>query len=638
MILGTAGHVDHGKTALVQALTGIDTDRLPEEKKRGMTLELGFAHLTLESGLTLGVIDVPGHERFVKAMIAGAGGVDVAMLIVAVDEGVMPQTREHIDICSLLGVRAGLVVLTKSDLLPALGPEWLPMVEADIREAVRGSVFEDAPVLRVSARTGDGLPALKSAIAVAVKQLQRVGDEGPLFLPIDRAFSVKGFGCVVTGTVRSGSLSTADVVALVPSDCGPLRIRGLQVHGQSASVAHRGSRVAVNLAGVEADAVARGGALVRQSELPAVQAFDARVTLLASVERPLARRSRQLLGIGTDAVDCVVTLLGVDEVRPGESALAQVRVRRPIAAMPQQRFVLRGTQAQPGRGATLGGGVVLTLNPRRKRRETAQRLQAFETAEPLLRAQWLIEESGYAGLGEAELPVRLSTSTRETQRLVEQLLARGLAVRVDAESRRLLAGSVFTAMGQRVCKRLEGFHAEHPDAPGMNREEMKQRVGIDDERTFSRVVSTLVAAARIELKAEVMHLPGRGREFDEATRALKASVAERLKKAQLAPPTPAELALALRLTEPRVVQTLQMLADEGTLVRAGELFFDAGAVAALQQRLEAHFSQHPQMSTQQFKELTGQTRKFTIPLAEYFDAIRLTLRVGEVRVWRQAKN
>jgi selenocysteine-specific elongation factor len=637
VIVGTAGHVDHGKTSLVKALTGIDTDRLPEEKRRGITLELGFAHLDLPGGLRLGVVDVPGHERFVKAMTAGAGGIDLALLVVAADEGVMPQTREHVDICSLLGVRRGVLVVTKSDLLPGLGEGWLELLETELRGLVAGTFLEGAPLVPVSAKTGEGLDGLKQELQRQVSALSAEGSprspEGPLFLPIDRAFTIKGFGCVVTGTVWSGRLSLADEVALVPGLAGPLRLRGLQEHGKPVERAQAGERVAVNLVGVETQDVARGMALVRQGELDAARVLDVELTL-PSVETPLARRSRQLVTVGTAQVEAVVRLLDVEALRPGETCFAQLRLAHPVAAMPQLRLILRGTRAVAGRGTTLGGGRVLALDAPRRRAGASAVLAELATADLPKRLQWLTSQAGYRGLTEAELFARASASQKELSRALEACAARGQVVLVDKEARRFVAGAVMSALQQRSRALLDRFHAEHPEADGVSREELRQRLGVPHERTFARVLAPLIEARAVEVDKELLRLPGRGRTFTEASNTLRADIVRVLDTSGLQPPLVADLAVKVKATPARLTELLGSLAAEGLVVRAGELFFSAKAIAALEGKLVAFLAEHGRISTQEFKDLSGLSRKFLIPLAELFDARKVTLRVGESRVLR----
>lgn len=640
MIVGTAGHVDHGKTSLVRALTGIDTDRLPEEKRRGITLELGFAHLALPGGRVVGVVDVPGHERFVRAMTAGAGGVDVALLVVAADEGVMPQTREHLDICGLLGVRAGVLVVTKADLLPGLGEGWLELLEAELRALCADTFLEGAPLVAVSAKTGEGLDELKQTVARQVGLVEQVAQqrtaEGPTFLPIDRAFTVKGFGCVVTGTLVSGRLAVEDEVSLEPGGRSPARVRGLQQHGAVVTKALCGERVAVNLAGVETADVQRGMAVVRPGEFSACRVLDVELTLLPSVEQPLGRRTRQLVCLGTDQVEAVVRLLDVDALRPGETCFAQLRFARPVAAMPQLRLILRGTKAVTGRGATLGGGRVLTLDPPRRRAGAAAQLETFAQAPLDQRLAWLVAQAGYRGLTDRALFARASVSQKELTKTLEACAARGQVVLVDKEQRRFLAGPVLAALQRRAVAAVERHHHEHPEAEGVSREELRNRLEVPHEKTFARVLGALSEQKLIEVDKELVRIPGRGRTFTEAANKLRAELSQVLAAGGLTPPLVSELAARFHVPDARALEVLQGLAAQGTVVRAGELFFDAAAIAGLEEKVRRFLTEQPSMSTQQFKELTGLSRKFLIPLAELLDARKVTLRVGEARVLRRA--
>jgi selenocysteine-specific elongation factor len=642
MIVGTAGHVDHGKTALVKALTGVDTDRLPEEKRRGITLELGFAHLTLPSGLQVGVIDVPGHERFVKAMAAGAGGVDVAMLVVAADEGVRPQTREHVDICTLLGVRQGVLVVTKADLLPSLGEGWLELLELELRQLCAGTVFDDAPVVVVSAKSGEGLDALRTALDTAVRALDEAegrSADGPLFLPIDRAFTTRGFGLVVTGSLLSGRLKAGESVALIPSAAARSRVRGVQVHGVSVDEVRAGTRVAVNLPELEVGQVARGLALVREGELGAVKALDVEVTLLPSVDTPLPRRSRHLVCLGTTQQEAVLALLDVDQLRPGETCFAQLRFAAPMAVLPGQRFILRGTRVVAGRGATLGGGRVLTVNAPRRRRGGAAKLEALAAAPLEDRVRWFLVEAGYAGSTERELFTRCAVPLKALTRALEVLASRGAVVLVDREQRRFLDAAVLEALGRRAVAMVEAFHVEAPERDACPREALRSKLQVTDEKTFARVLATLVDSKRVELEGEGegVRLPGRGKAFTAQATRLRDEVAGSLAGAGLAPLSPADLASRLRSDEARVTQLLQSLVAEGRAVRAGSLFFDAAAVKALESKVVAWLEEKGRISTAEFKDLTGQSRKFAIPLAEYFDRENVTLRVGEERTLRRKR-
>lgn len=637
MIVGTAGHVDHGKTSLVKALTGIDTDRLPEEKRRGITLELGFAHLQLPDGTVAGVVDVPGHERFVKAMAAGAGGVDLVLLVVAADEGVMPQTREHLDICQLLGVQAGVVALTKSDLLAELGSDWSSLLEADVSTLLAGTALEGAEVVEVSARTRAGLPALVAALGRAAATLPVRSADGPLFLPLDRAFTLKGFGTVVTGTLLSGTLAAEEPVSLLPGLAGPFRARTVQVHGRQVDRAVAGQRTAVNLPAVATADVRRGMVLTRFQELPETQTLDVELTLLPAAEAALPRRRTLLLHLGTAQVEARVRLLDVDALQPGETALAQLRMSVPLAALPGQRFILRGPRPLPGRGATVAGGRVLTLSAPRRRRGGGAELEAMRAGDGEARVRWLVRQAGYRGLTAAELFVRASLSQKLLTRTLEVLSSRGEVLLIDRERRLYLSSEVFQGLLGRTLSLLQAFHEREPLKDALGREELRQRLSAALEpRLAVRLVQQLVERGQVELVApDAVRLRGRGRSLTLDEEAARSKGVAALAGAGLAPPTLGELGHSLGLTPARVSALLAGPVREGTVVKVTEeLYFHAAPLAALRAQLLAHLAEHREISTPAFKQLVGQSRKFVIPLSEYFDREKVTLRVGERRVAR----
>ena len=642
VVIGTAGHIDHGKTALVRALTGIDTDRLSEEKRRGITIELGFAHLALPDGTVAGVVDVPGHEKFVKSMAAGAGGVDLVLLVVAADEGVMPQTREHLDICRLLGVPRGLVAVTKSDLLPGLGADWLPLLEQEIRAATAGTFLEDAPIVAVSAATGEGLDQLREALAAAVAEVPERPTDGPLMLPIDRAFSLKGFGTVVTGTLLSGQLAEGETVALCPPSPGidPLRTRTVQIHGLHAPRALAGQRTAVNLPGIEPAAIHRGQALVRAGEITAARILDAEVTLLAAAGRPLPARSRLLLHVGTAQVPAVVALLDRDELAPGATALVQIRLGEPAATLPGQRFILRGTASLEGRGRTLAGGRVLATGGARRRRgrpESMAQLARLAHGDADARTLAVLELAGPAGLATEPLAGATGLGAKVMQGALERLSTNGEALLFDRDRRAWVAGPVVRGLEARLLAAVDAFHAAQPLAAGIGRETLRAALPpVVDPRLFQRLLARL--AERAELVAEGDHVRRRGHAAATGSGAgatLKDAVAHALAAGGLTPPWTADLPALVKGSAADVAAVLKLLAAEGRAVRTSpELYFDAGAVAALQARLVAFLRERREITTQEFKELVGGSRKYVIPLAEYFDRERVTLRVGERRVLR----
>ena len=642
VVVGTAGHIDHGKTALVRALTGIDTDRLREEKRRGITIELGFAHLALPDGTVAGVVDVPGHERFVRSMAAGAGGIDLVVLVVAADEGVMPQTREHLDICRLLGVPRGLVAVTKSDLLAGLGADWLPLLEQDVREVTRGTFLEGAPIVPVSSATREGLDRLVAELARLAAEVPERPADGPAFLPIDRAFSLKGFGTVVTGTLLSGELKEGDEAALLPSSpgVGALRVRSVQVHGAGTPRALAGQRTAVNLPGVEPAAIRRGQVLVHPGVVPPSSVLDAELTLLAAAPRALRHRAKLLLHVGTAQVPATVALLDRGELAPGATAFAQLRLGAPAAALPGQRFILRGFAVLEGRGKTVGGGRVLAVvapKRRRGRPEALRQLEALARGDGDARVGAVLEMAGPAGLDLAALVGRTALSPKAVAAALERLGAKGGAVQFDRERRAWAAGPLAADLSARLVRAVEAFHAEKPLAAGIGREELRGRLPpVVDPRLYQRLVAQL--AEKGELVVEGDHVKRRGHaaaRAGEAGAVKKDRLAEVLARGGLTPPWLSELPAAVGASAGDVQALLKLLAAEGRAVRvSAELWFDAAALAGLRDRLVAFLRERKSITTQEFKDLVGATRKHVIPLAEHFDKEKVTLRVGEKRVLR----
>jgi selenocysteine-specific elongation factor len=641
VVVGTAGHIDHGKTSLVRALTGIDTDRLREEKRRGITIELGFAHLALPDGSVAGVVDVPGHERFVRSMAAGAGGIDLVVLVIAADEGVMPQTREHLDICRLLGVPRGLVALTKSDLLPELGADWLGLLEADVREVTRGTFLEGAPIVPVSATSRDGLDRLVAEIARLAAEVPERPADGPLFLPIDRAFSIKGFGTVITGTLLSGQLAEADAAALLPSPQGAaaLRVRSVQVHGQTVPRALAGQRTAVNLPGVEPSAIRRGQVLVHPGVVPASSILDVELTLLSAAPKPLAHRGKLLLHVGTTQVAATVALLDRGELPPGGTVLAQLRLAEPVAALPGQRFILRGFAVLEGRGKTVGGGRVLGVAAPKRRRgrpEATAQLAALAGGEVEGRIRTVLAMAGPAGLDLPAVVGRTALAPKAAQTALDRLGAKGAVLLFDRERRAYVAGEVAAELGRRLAGAVAAFHRDHPLAAGVGRETLRGALPpITDPRLFQRLLAQAVERGDLVAEGEHVREKGHAAASGAAGGALKEKVAGLLARGGLTPPWLAELPAAAGASAADVGAVLKLLLAEGRVLRATpELWFDAAVVKALEAKLVAFLRERKQISTQEFKELVGATRKHVIPLAEYFDREKVTLRVGERRVLR----
>ncbi len=614
VVVGTAGHVDHGKTSLVEALTGTNCDRLPEEKARGITLELGFAVWPVSPQLGASVVDVPGHEKFVRTMVAGATGIDVVLLCVAADDGVMPQTREHLDVCSLLGVRAGVVALTKCDIADA---ETLALVEDDVRDAVRGTFLEGKTIVRTSARTREGLAALAAAVEGAVKlSAPRAGD-GPAFVAIDRVFSKPGAGTIVTGTLSRGALAVEDAVTVLPTargDATSARVRGLHVHGAAVSRAAAPTRIAVNLKGDGEGEVARGAALASEGWQVPTRVVQVDVRLLASA-KGLARRTAVTFHAGTASVPAVVTLIGAESLGPGEAGVARISLRAPLATYAGQPFVLR--RAERGRDRTIGGGVVADPHPRTTRGKAAG-------ATGTVRA--LVDEARYAGIAQGELVRRLPPLT-DVVTAARALTRSGAAVEVEG---RLYPASLLAEAERAVLECVRALHAERPHAGGVMTAEVETRVPPRVRALAPVAVARLVAARTLAQTGAVVRDASRGG-FDPAA---LARVGDVYARAGLAPPLDEEARLASQLDARAFRDALVELKRAGTLrALGGGLHFDAAALTSLEGRVAAHFAASPTLTPGAFKELAGGlSRKHAIPLLEWLDTQGISRRQGDTRV------
>jgi len=622
VVVGTAGHIDHGKTALVLALTGIDTDRLPVEKKRGITTELGFAHLEL-GGARVAVVDVPGHERFVKSMVAGAAGLDLVMLVIAADEGVMPQTREHLDICQLLGVRDGIVVLTKRDLVDA---EWLAMVDAEIAATLAGTFLAGAPRVAISALTGAGLDELRATLAARIAALPPRSAGGVFRLPIDRVFTIKGFGTVVTGTIWGGTVRLADELVVQPRGLAT-RARGLEVHGAAAEVAGAGRRAAINLAGVAVDALARGDVVSHPGALAPTHILDVRLQHLAADLAPLPARSRVLLHHGTAQVPATLHV-AEPPLAPGATGLAQLRLdaATPIAALPGDRFIVRGFRVLANHGTTIGGGEVLRVHARRLRKgqlEQTRAAAALAGASIAERAGFEVRAAAAAGLAVDELGRRIGQPAGELAPVLDGLARAGELV---------AAGDVWlhaTAVADLEASALAALDAA-PDQT-LGREELRGRLPAAlAPRAFDTILDGIVRRGAAAVDGD--RVARRRRAAAPALSPLEQELAERFRTWAIEPPRPREVAAATGRPEPAVKAALDRLLAVGALTKIKpDLYLATEVVASLHERLLAHLDAHGQISPQEWKELTGTSRKYSIPLAEYFDAQKVTLRVGDTR-------
>jgi selenocysteine-specific elongation factor len=632
LILGTAGHIDHGKTSLVKALTGIDTDRLKEEKERGITIELGFAHLTLPEGIEFGIVDVPGHERFVRTMVAGVGGMDLVMLVIAADEGVMPQTREHLEICQLLGVKKGLVALTKCDMVEE---EWRDMVVEEVREYLAGSFLEGAPVVPVSARTSAGLEELKSALASLAAEVEEKSTDGPFRLPVDRVFSVAGFGTVVTGTLLSGEIKTGDEVEILPSGLAT-KVRSVQSHGVKADKSSAGQRVAVNLQGVDQNDIVRGNVVVPRGAFRTTRAVDARFTYLPSAPRELKHRAMLRLHSATYEVPAQIILLDRDVLQPGDTAFAQLRLKSQVLLLPGDLFILRSSSPQ----ITVGGGLVLDPAPPRRRRRSAQALElihSLQDGEDGERLRLLTQESLLSGIARDELVIRSGLPAKRTDAALTALLSEGSIVQMVRDPRIFISQEAFAALKANLVAGLEGYLKENPMKEGIGKEELKAHIPRrSDMRFFGPVLSALEKEGRALVDRDLVRIPGRRVADDKAGADLLKAVEDALTAGAMEPPTLKELQQGLRMGEKELVEHLNLLVRNDRLVKVkNDLFYAPGPLAEIRGRLRGYLEEKGEITPTEFRELTGLSRKFMMPLLEYFDQEKLTIRVGDKRLLRK---
>jgi selenocysteine-specific elongation factor len=622
LIVGTAGHIDHGKSALVLALTGTDPDRLKEEKTRGITIELGFAH-TSEGDVTLSFVDVPGHERFVRNMLAGVGGMDLVMLVVAADESVMPQTREHFDICRLLQVPRGIVVLTKADLIDA---DTLELVRLEVRDLVKGSFLEPAPVLDVSARSGAGIPQLRAALASAAAGLRQRHADGPPRLPIDRVFSMRGFGTVVTGTLVAGQLKADDEVVLLPSE-RVAKVRGVQVHGERRATATAGERAAVNLGGVEVHDIARGETLTKPGALTVTRRIDATLDLLPGA-KPLRHGARVRFHQGTSEVLGRVAVSSDAEIQPGGSAFVRIRLESPAVLTRGDRFILRAYSPP----ATIAGGSILDPAPPRTGVRTAAGRARFaqlsQSGDEALRR--LVEETGEEGLPEAALVARAGLRPAEADAAIARLVKNGVAARAGHV---LVAPKRLTALQEALLAALAEHHRKNPLVEGMPREEARERLfGRAPQPVFDLAIGELVAAKRIVARDRLALSTHKLALSDEEARAR--DVIERsYLESGLKPPDAHTLA-AQAGVKPDVAQRVTtLLVRQKVLARVDDLVFHEAALRQLKDEIRSlrDGGVTTTIDVAGFKDRFGVTRKFAIPLLEYLDRERVTRRVGDAR-------
>ncbi len=632
LVVGTAGHIDHGKTALVRALTGVDTDRLPEEKARGITIDLGFAPLDLGEGLRVSAVDVPGHEGLVRTMVAGATGIDLVLLVVAADEGVMPQTREHVAICELLGIERGVVALTKIDAADA---EVAELAQAEVEELLAQTRLAGAPILRVSALSGAGVEELRAALRELARGTRpRTSRAGPPRLAVDRAFAARGFGAVATGTLIGSPFAVGDELELFPTGARG-RVRGLQVHGEARDEAAGGVRCALNVQGIEREALSRGRVLSRPDALAPTSLVDVRLVWLAAAPPLEESRSIEFLA-GTAERRARIAPIGEPALAPGAVGYARVHLEgEPLALVPGDRFVARGFAATPLGGSTLGGGEVLDVAPPHRRRsdpELARELELLAGGDPEQALLVRVRRAGFAGIPERALARQLGRAAPELAPALDALRERGLAA--TARSGTWIAEPALAQLELLLLRALDAWHAEQPLLPGMPVGTLRGALPGNAPRELADLaLERLAARGELRLEEEVARRPAHAPRLAPEEARLSAQLAERIRAAGLEAPSLKDLAAELARPAPGLRALLAHLEREGTLVRAAEeLWFDTGVVAALRERVVAFLREQGRLETPAYKELIGASRRTAVPLMELLDAQHVTVRQGNARV------
>jgi len=621
-----------GKTSLIRALTGTETDRLKEEKERGITIELGFASLDLPGGQHLGIVDVPGHEKFVKNMVAGATGIDIVAMVIAADEGVMPQTREHMEICTLLGVKHGLVVMTKIDMVDE---EWLELAIDDIQGFMQGTFLEDAPIIPVSSVTGEGIPDFVKALDDISRIIPERSPSSLFRLPVDRVFTMKGFGTVITGTLVSGTVKVGETIEIFPTNISS-KVRGIQVHNQGVNEAGPGMRTAINFQGLDKEIVKRGDVLSNPGGLKPNYMVDIEMHYLESNRKPVKSRTRVRLHTGTSEVLGKLILLEQEELAPGATTVAQLRLDAPVALVKEDRFVIRSYS--PVR--TIGGGQVLNPIPPKHKRfkaEIIDGLKGLVDKEPEDIIAYCIEAAGYNGVTFADLKIMTNLTDKQLDANLQGLLSRKNAIQTDKETRRYVHQKSFDTLQETVQAQLSAYHEANPLKPGMPKEELKSKFPqLTDGKLFNLALNQLLKDKGIDQEENTIRLTTHSISLGTDQADIRDKMLKTYQETALQPPYFRDVSKGMDADLQRVKDVMLHLVDEGLIIKTkDDLYFDTKAINQLKAKLVQFLETNEEITTPQFKEMTGASRKYVIPLIEYFDATKVTLRVGDSRKLRR---
>ncbi len=628
-ILGTAGHIDHGKSTLVMALTGTDPDRLKEEKERGITLDLGFASLDLPGSNRLGIVDVPGHEGLIKNMLAGVGGIDIVMLVIAADEGIMPQTREHLAICDLLHVKKGLIALTKMD---AAEKDWLALVQDEVREFVKGTFLEKSPIVPVSAKTGENLDMLKQELDRIAKEVAPKSANGILRLPIDRVFTMRGFGTVITGTLLSGTISQDQEVDILPKGI-TTKVRGIQSHNQPAQRAVAGQRTAVNLQGVEKDQLSRGNTIVTKGFFTTTRNVDCSLAMLKQATRGIKTGTRIRFYNNTQEAIGRVSLVGSAELNPGEEGYVQFRLEQPVLIQHGDRFIIRFYSPME----TLGGGMVLDPHPKRHKTstmaESLRNLTVLEQGSLEERLGVIVAGKALAGMEETAIIGTVAADKSEITVSLAALAQKKIIVRVD---NLYVHTSHLATLEKKVLDLIADFHKANSLKPGIDKEEVKGMLKVRlHPKALNTAIDGLIRKKQVESEGSKLRLPGFKPAVGKDQGLFKDKIVDAIKKGGTQPPVREELPALFGITDKDARDLLKLLADEGRVVRINDsLYLDKAVLEAIKADLVKHLQDKKEIIVAEFRDIARTSRKFAVPILEHFDSQKLTQRVGDKRVLR----
>ncbi|NWF98136.1 MAG: selenocysteine-specific translation elongation factor [Nitrospirae bacterium] len=617
IILGTAGHIDHGKSSLVKALTGIDPDRLKEEKERGITIDLGFADIVYPDGLTVGIVDVPGHERLIKNMLAGAGGIDLVMLVIAADEGIMPQSKEHLQICNLLKIKSGLIAVTKADLVEQ---DWLELVKEDVKEFVRGTFLEGAEIIPVSSKSMFNIELLKERIKDIALKVEPKPIKGLFRLPIDRVFTLKGFGTVVTGTAILGSISVDNDIEILPSNIKS-KVRGLHSHGKAIHSAYAGQRVAINLQGVDKDSIQRGDVVVIPGKLMPTGKIDAKIELLSDAP-VLKTRSLVHFHLGTSETTARVILFGQSELKPGENCYGQFRLSSPVVAMSGDRYIIRRFSPLE----TIGGGEVLDpLSFRRSFRESVEDLKIFEIGSLSDKIAAKIKRAGAFGIKTSIIEGWIKEEIPSIKESIKYLKEKNTVLQFEDI---LIHRTIFDSFKNNVIQQLSEFHKANPLKPGMSKEELRIKLNIEP-RLFGNLISTL---NEIVIEKEFVRLNSFKVALSDKDESTQLKIIQLLEKSEFQPPSKDEISQTLKIDPKKLQDILKLMSNEGKLIRISDtIYITSDVYEKIIKKMKDFFSKKPEMTVAEFRDILNTTRKYALPFLEYLDSHNVTLRVGDIR-------